>query len=142
MGVNDRMRFACQPGCIACCREPGFVYLSETDLRAAAHCLGMSAPAFEKRYVYRTRHLLRLRKPPGTQCPFLEERGCRLHPAKPTQCRTYPFWPELVECPRAWRAAARTCPGIGRGESVKIGTAMEVAQSMRRAYPSMYRGAR
>jgi len=134
----DGLRFACQPGCTACCRQPGCVYLTEKDLRRAAAHLGMRAAAFEKRYVYRTRYLLRLRKPPRLQCPFLEEEGCRIHPDKPTQCRVFPFWPELVEKRSCWRATAKFCPGIGTGPLIEIGSALEASGEMRMAYPTTY----
>ena len=68
--------------------------------------------------------------------------GCGIHPAKPTQCRTFPFWPELVEDPRAWKLTARFCPGIGKGPLIQIGTAMEMAEEQRRGYPEMYKPAR
>ncbi len=132
------MRFDCQPGCTACCRRRGFVYLTPEDLERAARHLGMAAEEFERRYVYRTRHLLRLRKPRGAHCPFLEDEGCRIHPDKPTHCRLYPFWPDYVEKPAAWRAEAKHCPGIGTGPLIQIGTALEVAEEMRWAYPTLY----
>ena len=135
----DDLRFACQPGCTNCCRQRGYVYLSEEDLRRAAAHVGVTAAAFEKRYVYRTRHLLRLRKPRGSQCPFLLEGGCGIHPDKPTQCRVFPFWPELVEDRGLWRATAEHCPGIGTGPLIQIGTALEQSAEMRTAYPSLYR---
>lgn len=134
----DGLRFACIAGCTNCCRKPGFVYLTEDDLRQAAAFLGMSSDEFEARYVYRTRRRLRLRKPRGKQCPFLLPEGCRIHPAKPTQCRLFPFWPELVEDREAWERTARGCPGIGTGPLYQIGTALELAEEMKRAYPAMY----
>lgn len=134
----DGLRFACQPGCTHCCEQKGFVYLTEADLaRIAAH-LGLSPEEFDARYVYRTRRRLRLRKPRRSQCPFLGAGFCRIHAVKPTQCRLYPFWPDLVEDRGAWRAASAQCPGIGQGPLVQIGTALEIASEMRRAYPSMY----
>jgi uncharacterized protein len=137
--MTDALRFACQPGCTNCCNMQGYVYLSEDDLKRAARFTGLSAKAFETRYVYRTRHQMRFRKPPDKQCPFLEERGCSIHPAKPTQCRTFPFWPELVEQRSEWKRTARYCPGIGKGELIQIGSAMEIAEEQRRAYPEMYK---
>jgi Fe-S-cluster containining protein len=102
------LNFTCIPGCTACCRQPGWVYLTEEDLvRAAAH-LGMTPAEFETRHVYRTAHKLRFRKPRGSQCPFLEETGCAIHPNKPEQCRTFPFWPEILDDPEE----ASYCPGI------------------------------
>ena len=132
------MRFTCQPGCTKCCQVRGFVYLIEDDLARAARYLSMSAAEFEARYVIRYRKLLRLRKPLDAQCHFLREDGCSIHPAKPTQCRLYPFWPELVEDRSAWRNEGKGCPGIGKGQLVQIGTAMEIASEMKRAYPPMY----
>lgn len=136
--TQDGLRFACQPGCTRCCEVQGFVYLTEEDLTNAAAFLGMPAAEFERRYVYRTRHLLRLRKPRGRQCHFLEAGGCALHPAKPTQCRLFPFWPELVEDLGVWRETGQMCPGIGMGPLVQIGTALETSEGMRKAYPSIY----
>ena len=133
------LRFECQPGCTRCCDQKGFVYLGTGDLERAAKFVGMSAKAFEKKYVYRTKHQMRLRKPPEKQCPFLEDYGCSIHPAKPTQCRTFPFWPEIVERRDTWQRTAQYCPGIGKGELIQIGSAMEIAEEQRRAYPDMYK---
>jgi uncharacterized protein len=132
------LQFECQPGCTACCTQRGFVYLTELDLLRAAAFLGITAEAFERQYVYRTRHLLRLRTPRDTRCHFLREGGCSIHPAKPTQCRIFPFWPELVESRREWRKTARYCPGIGQGPLVQIEIARREAAEMRDSYPSLY----
>lgn len=134
----EPMRFECVRGCTNCCRVKGYVYVTENDILRAAAYLGVTPAAFEARYVYRSKHMLRLRKPRNEQCHFLRESGCSIHPAKPTQCRTYPFWPELVESRENWDAAAGTCPGIGKGGLVQIGTALEISDEMRRAYPSHY----
>lgn len=135
----EGVRFQCQPGCIRCCDMEGYVYLTEDDLKKAAAFTGMTPQAFEKRYVYRTRHQMRFRKPRDKQCPFLEDHGCSIHPAKPTQCRTFPFWPETLERKAAWNRTARYCPGIGKGPLIQIGNAMEIAEEQRRAYPEMYK---
>lgn len=132
------LRFECQRGCIACCDQEGWVYITEDDLRKAAKFLGMTASAFERKYVYRTSRRMRLRKPPDRQCTFLSDAGCSIHPAKPTQCRLFPFWPELVEKRSGWASAAKFCPGIGQGELIQIGSAVEIASEMRTAYPYHY----
>ena len=136
--MAEALRFECQPGCTACCTQRGFVYLTEADLTRAARFLGMTAAAFERQYVYRTRRLLRLRVPREAQCHFLREGGCSIHPAKPTQCRIFPFWPELVDSRREWKKTARYCPGMGKGPLVQIATARAQAEEMRQAYPGMY----
>jgi len=136
--MSRSLRFACRQGCIDCCNTRGYVYLTDEDLRNAAGFLSLSAAEFERRYVYRTRHLLRLRKPRDKQCPFLSAQGCLIHPVKPTQCRLYPFWPEIVERAADWRAESARCRGIGKGRVIQIGTAIEAANQMRAAYPTMY----
>ena len=132
------LRFECQRGCTECCRQRGFVYLTEQDLFRAAAFLGMTPEAFERRYVYRTRRLLRLRVPRHAHCHFLKSHGCSIHPAKPTQCRIFPFWPELVESRREWNKTAAYCPGIGKGPLIQIADARRDAGEMRQNYPEFY----
>ena len=133
------MRFQCQPGCTACCETKGFVYLTEEDIERAAEFLGLSKKKFEKRYIYRTKNTRRLRTPREGACVFLHDSRCSIHPAKPTQCRIFPFWPELAESKKEWNKAAAWCPGIGKGPLIQIETVREQAQEMRKAYPHMYR---
>jgi len=132
------IRFECQPGCTKCCEQQGFVYLTESDLTRIAGHLGMRPAAFERQYVYRTAKQIRLRVPRQSQCHFLGEDGCSIHTVKPTQCRIFPFWPELVDDKKEWRKTARWCPGIGKGERIQIESAKREAEEMRQAYPHMY----
>ena len=104
----------------------------------AAGFVGMSAARFERKYVYRTRNRLRLRIPRGAHCHFLRDGGCRIHPAKPTQCRIFPFWPELVDKPRAWAKTAAYCPGIGQGPLIQIKSARARAEEMRLEHAKLY----
>lgn len=132
------MRFGCQPGCTRCCEQQGFVYLTEDDIRRLAGFVHMGVHAFERRYVYRTKNTRRLRVPKHAQCEFLAEGACSVHEAKPTQCRTFPFWPQLIESRRAWHETGDWCPGIGKGELVNIEDAQSTAEVMRSAHPHLY----
>jgi Fe-S-cluster containining protein len=132
------MRFECQSGCTACCEQQGFVYLTEEDIPRLAEYVKLAVAAFEERYVYRTKNLRRLRVPRHAQCEFLKEGGCSVHPAKPLQCRTFPYWPELVGNKKNWAKTGTWCPGIGQGELVNITMAREVAAEMREAHPLLY----
>ena len=100
--------------------------------------LGMTPKRFERKYVYRTKNKARLRIPVAAHCYFLVEGGCSIHEAKPTQCRIFPFWPELVDSRRAWRKTAAYCPGIGKGPLIQIQAARGQAQEMRDAHPALY----
>lgn len=136
--MAEGLRFECQPGCTECCRQKGFVYLTEGDVPRMAAFLEMSGAAFERKFVYRTRKRTRLRVPRDATCHFLVDGGCSIHAAKPTQCRISPFWPELVESRREWKKTARYCPGIGTGPLIQIAGAREQAREMREGYPAMY----
>ena len=125
----DSVRFTCQPGCTNCCEQKGFVYLTEDDLKRAAAFVEMTPRAFEKRYVYRTAHEMRFRKPRQKQCPFLLDTGCSIHPAKPAQCRAFPFWPEMLSSRREWNRTARYCPGIGKGPLIQIAAARRLGEA-------------
>lgn len=132
------MRFACQAGCTKCCEQQGFVYLTEEDITRLAGFLGLEAEAFEARYVFRTKNTRRLRVPRHAQCEFLREGGCSVHEAKPLQCRTFPFWPELVGQTKKWRETGAWCPGIGKGELVNIQFARDSAAEMRAGHSALY----
>lgn len=136
--MPETIRFACQPGCTKCCDMEGFVYLTEADLNKAAKFLNLTPEEFELRYVYRTAHQRRLRKPRASQCTFLTAEGCSIHSVKPTQCRLFPFWPHLLESRREWETTAKWCPGIGQGDLVQIGDALERAEEMKTAYPNFF----
>ncbi len=133
------MRFECQPGCTKCCEQQGFVYLTEADIVRLADHLNLTTPDFEARYVFRTKNQRRLRVPRHANCEFLESGGCRVHLAKPTQCRTFPYWPELLDSRQAWHKAGKGCPGIGKGELIQIELANRAAEEMRTAHPFLYR---
>ncbi|HLK62090.1 MAG TPA: YkgJ family cysteine cluster protein [Bryobacteraceae bacterium] len=136
--MAEGMRFECQPGCTECCRQKGFVYLTEADVPRIAAFLGLTVAVFEAQHVYRTRNRMRLRVPRDSSCSFLTGGGCSIHPAKPTQCHIFPFWPELVESRREWKKTAKYCPGIGQGPLIQIEVARQQAQEMREGYPGLY----
>jgi hypothetical protein len=116
------LRFTCVAGCGRCCTRRGpyaYVYLRPDDSARLAERLGLSLGEFRKRYVRRQgpHSVLRMN---GRSCPFLEGTLCSVYEARPLQCRTFPFWPELLETEARWRRLARFCPGIGRGELVSL----------------------
>jgi Fe-S-cluster containining protein len=112
--------------------------LTEEDIVRLARFLGMAVEGFEERYVYRTRNLRRLRVPRHANCEFLKDGGSSVHAAKPFQCATFPYWPELVGNTKNWRKTGEWCPGIGKGELVQIQVARAIARDMRAAHPVLY----
>jgi Fe-S-cluster containining protein len=132
------MRFQCQPGCTRCCDRAGEVYLTREDIaRLAAH-LSIARAEFRRRYLCGTPPLLRFRRLRHKQCPFLLPEGCSVHEAKPLQCSSFPYWPELLASPDERREAATYCPGMGHGPLVNLSHAQQVADEVRQAFPTLY----
>ena len=86
--------FNCQR-CGACCRIPdGIVRVSNEEIRAMADFLGESEADFIERRTELApdrRSLILQSEPDGTCCFYREREGCLVHPAKPLQCRSFPF---------------------------------------------------
>ncbi len=122
----DGIRFQCQ-GSGRCCRTRdgyGYVYVTLQDRRRLAACLGITTLQFTRRHTEKTDGWFHL-KDPEEPCPFLEKGRCGVYRARPTQCRTWPFWPENMH-PSVWReGVAAVCPGIGKGKRY---TAEEIAE--------------
>jgi Fe-S-cluster containining protein len=134
------MRFQCQPGCIRCCEQKGFVYLTREDIARLAEHLGVTRAEFKRRYLCGTAPLLRFRKQRHKQCPFLFSTGCSVHAVKPLQCSSFPYWPELLDKVSERREAAAYCPGMNHGPLVNIDVAREVANQVQREFPQLYDG--
>jgi Fe-S-cluster containining protein len=106
------------------------VFLSAEDAAALAAVKGVAPHEFEKmfcRWVLWTDadgkpvQRLSLRERTSSAGGRLSEDcvfwhgGCTVYEARPLQCRTYPFWSEVLASEKAWRETARSCPGIGQG---------------------------
>ena len=51
-------------------------------------------------------------------CLFLEGKRCGVYEARPVQCRTWPFWPEVMNA-KTWKKEVLSfCPGVGKGKKV------------------------
>ncbi len=91
----------------------GFVYLTLEDRRRLARALGVPTRQFTRQHCVKTDGLFHLLDD-GPDCRFLNGRRCAVYDARPTQCRTWPFWPENMGA-KAWSSVAAYCPGVGKG---------------------------
>lgn len=115
------VRFECQ-GSGKCCTSRGafgYVYLTLGDRRQLAKRLKISTLKFTLRYCKKVHGQFALKEEKGNpNCVFLEGKRCGVYAARPTQCRTWPFWPESMQ-PKSWRRdVAAFCPGVGKGKVV------------------------
>ena len=114
------LQFECTR-CSYCCRhEPGFVFLSETDLNGMVQELKISENEFIEKYCTKVDigffKRLSLIEKKNHDCIFWSEDGCKVYRARPLQCRSYPFWTQVVEDKEAWVEESMSCPGIGKGK--------------------------
>lgn len=78
--------------CHACCRQTGYVRLHSWEPDAIADYLKMEVHHFIETYTCLTkdRQSLSLIDQDDGACIFLNEAGCRIHPVKPRQCKSFP----------------------------------------------------
>ncbi|MCA9797424.1 MAG: YkgJ family cysteine cluster protein [Candidatus Eremiobacteraeota bacterium] len=131
--------------CGDCCSgASGLVVFEPEEGQAMAERLKVSYEEFLERYAVLTDDGWSLKEVPapnGTDldCILLQrdpesgKTSCSVHQARPTQCRTWPFWPGNLRSPRSWHRAARECEGIDCGPRVPL---QEIEQQ-RRATPSI-----
>ncbi len=118
---QDGITFQCQ-GSGQCCTshgEYGFVYLTKKDRSRMARHFELSLNEFTKKYCDRTDGFFHLKEDPkNPDCMFLKQKKCSLYEARPTQCRTWPFWPDTMT-PKAWKEdVVKFCPGVGKGQKI------------------------
>lgn len=123
------LRFRCT-SCGNCCTGvPGYVDFSPSELEAMARYLGLVPDEFLRRYARRRKGWWTLREiktEESYDCIFLqreEETGralCSIYEVRPSQCRTWPFWPENLESREAWETAAESCPGMEPPKRAKL----------------------
>lgn len=114
------LRFTCMQ-CGRCCSgTPGYVWVTESEIDAvAAHC-GLSPAEFTRGHVRQVGIRYSLLEKEGGDCEFLARLAdgttrCSIHPVRPAQCRTWPFWGSNLTSPADWSLTAAHCPGIDNG---------------------------
>ncbi|MCA9293039.1 MAG: YkgJ family cysteine cluster protein [Phycisphaerales bacterium] len=150
-GGASRLRFECTQ-CGACCTGPeGAVLVTPREVDALAARLGMTTEAFVAQFTHMTpegRSLIERETAPKSgqfDCVFLDRsadpsRGtCSVYMDRPTQCRTFPWWPDNLKDEAAWRRTAKCCEGIGRGAFVPISTIRIQRDAQAAAHP-VHRG--
>ena len=117
------LRFECTQ-CGECCKfrgEYAYVYLNRHEVRDLAEFLELGVEQFRRLYTFVDEDgWTQLSTDKGT-CVFLDEQGrCGVYEARPTQCRTFPFWRDFVK-DGEWTDEVRSlCEGIGRGRLYTI----------------------
>ncbi|MBI5272431.1 MAG: YkgJ family cysteine cluster protein [Chlamydiia bacterium] len=114
----EGLRFQCT-GCGKCCSgSPGYVFLSEADAYRLAEHLNLPISTFQEQYTYPVDDRISLIDlPESHDCVFLKDHKCSIYEARPSQCRTFPWWIHNLQDPTAWKEAAEHCEGINHPDA-------------------------
>jgi Fe-S-cluster containining protein len=118
---RDGLAFECTR-CGACCTgAPGYVWVSHDEIERLAEFRGQPVDQFAAQFVRQVGDRYSLIEKPGGDCIFWDKNaGCTVYPARPLQCRTWPFWPENVETKADWDYVRQICPGSGHGRVFSV----------------------
>ena len=118
MNRGAGLRFECTQ-CGKCCTTRGeyaYVYLSLREAHALAELLALEFEDFQRRYTFTDEDGWRQLTFTEEHCVFLTDSGqCGVYEARPTQCRTFPFWADMIQNGEWTSEAREMCEGLGRG---------------------------
>jgi Fe-S-cluster containining protein len=84
--------------------------------------------AFIERYLYPFGCSYSIKEDEDGRCLFYQD-GCRIYPVRPFQCKTFPFWFDILRSPKKWAKVSKKCPGIGCGRLYSKKEIIEIAGS-------------
>ena len=110
---KNGLRFSCTE-CGKCCTgSPGYVWLTEEDIKKIVAFLAISKEEFLKKYTRNVNgRISLLEKAVSYDCIFLKDKKCLIYSSRPKQCSDYPFWPENLKSKESWENQKRYCEGI------------------------------
>ncbi|GAX84283.1 hypothetical protein CEUSTIGMA_g11705.t1 [Chlamydomonas eustigma] len=112
--VQDK-KFHCTQ-CGKCCTGKGEIWVKEKEATTISDHLNVQLSTFLSTYVkqynkYKGFWLLKSRND-SESCIFLEDNKCSIHSVRPSQCSTYPWWPELMDKERWDWEKENICEGF------------------------------
>lgn len=98
-----------------------------------AKAIGHSVDDFEDIYVRKIGIRKTLKELPNYDCVFLDDqtRKCQLYDARPTQCKTWPFWDSNLRTREDWERTCQECPGSGQGKLYSLESIEEQRSAMK-----------
>lgn len=122
---SEGLRFECT-GCGGCCTgAPGYVWVTQEEMRRIAEHIGEPDGRLSKQYARRVRLQHSLAEYENGDCVFLRWTGegkaaCAIYAVRPAQCRTWPFWEYNLKSSKTWQQIGKCCSGMDRGRQYSV----------------------
>lgn len=122
---RDGLKFTCTQCGNCCSGDPGYVWADKEEIARISAFLGRTDGWLDSKHLRRVGLRYSLTERADGDCVFLKrENGkttCTIHPVRPIQCRTWPFWNENLSSEEKWNAvAAQKCPGMNKGDNYDL----------------------
>ncbi len=97
-----------------CTGESGYIYLSQDEILNIASLLQLEPRSFVEKYLFKKGYKYSIKEvvyENSHDCIFYDRtiNGCSIYEARPTQCRTFPFWDYFQQRVDELK---QECPGI------------------------------
>jgi Fe-S-cluster containining protein len=114
---SDLIEFECKK-CGNCCKgDSGHIWLTEKEQQDIASFLGIPLKKFLKTYTVKSSGRISLKEKKISDndywCIFLDkDKGCLIYEHRPHQCRTYPYWENIINDSEYLDFVLQDCPGV------------------------------
>ena len=102
----------CQGRC--CTGESGYIYVTKTEIEKIAALLNLTINDFGVKYLFKKGYKFSIKEnkfEDSYECVFYDRKtnGCTIYDARPSQCKTFPFWDYYKQRVDELKAE---CPGV------------------------------
>jgi len=98
-----------------CVGESGFIWINPQEIKNLAFFLGIEIDELKQNYLFKEGYKFSIKEKQdetlGNCCIFFDvyKKQCSVYMARPSQCRTFPFWEYFKE---KQEEVCKECPGI------------------------------
>jgi|SRR5580704_10561832 Fe-S-cluster containining protein len=119
---KDGLNFTCTQCGNCCTGAPGVVWVTDEEIAQIAALRGMTIEEVRRLHTRLIDERVSLTEHKNGDCTFFDAdtRRCTVYGARPSQCRTWPFWNSNLESREAWETMQKSCPGAGHGQFVPL----------------------
>ncbi len=90
------------------------VWIDKKEIKKTSSFLGITQDIFARLYLRIVSGRISLLECNNGDCIMYGD-GCKIYSARPSQCKTFPFWKSNLKSKTEWGKQKNTCPGIGKG---------------------------